>query len=552
MVTLVERARGALGRARRAIGGAAERARVVASDVIVRRRSNAAAGWWDGEKFPGGWGLDTFDTVDYWTLRQRSGWLFRRNLHARGLIQRLVTNEINTGLALDAAPVESVLGFADGELDEWSEDVEARFRLWGDREDLVDVSGERRFGSLQQSIRFEALVDGDHLVMLEIDERTSLPRVRTVSGDRVRTPQGAPPDARIEHGVELDAVGRHVAYWLSDASSPTGSRRVPARSPTTGRRWAWLVYGTVKRHGAVRGEPLLALVLQSLRELDRYRDAALRKAVLNSVLAMFIEKTQGATGSTRPLSGGALLRSTESVEQSDGSTRDWSIAEQVPGLVLEELQPGEKPVGFDSRGIDVDYGKFEDAILRAIAWANEVPPEVLQLSYSHNYSASQAALQEFSMYLRRARQTFADAVCSPIYHEWLIGEILSGRVPRAEQLAAALRDPSRYAEAGAWTAHTWLGAIKPSTDPLKMAKAYGLMVERGWVTNAEASAMLVGGDWRHRIKVLRRESDLLIHALEPLVEWRAKHGISPADVGDSLEDAMGDALDGVAPGRDPG
>ena len=37
---------------------------------------------------------------------------------------------------------------------------------------------------------------------------------------------------------------------------------------------------------------MLSVILQSLKEIDRYRDATQRKAAINAILAMFIKKTQ--------------------------------------------------------------------------------------------------------------------------------------------------------------------------------------------------------------------------------------------------------------------
>lgn len=50
----------------------------------------------NGEKFPGGFGITNIFTTDYWTLRVRSEQLFKDNLYAKGLIRRLITNEISS------------------------------------------------------------------------------------------------------------------------------------------------------------------------------------------------------------------------------------------------------------------------------------------------------------------------------------------------------------------------------------------------------------------------------------------------------------------------
>jgi capsid protein len=236
---------------------------------------------WNGEKFPGGYGATDLILPDYWTLRARSAELYRKNLYARGVIRRLITNELNTGLHLEATPEEALLGVAEDSLADWSENVENRFAIWGKDPFVCDFAEARTFGALQAAARLEAFVCGDVLVVLRQDPRTGLPRVQLISGSSVQTPLGAkpPPGSQIVHGVEIDSLGRQVAYWITQKDGT--AKRLPAFGEKSGRRLAWLVYGCDKRLDEVRGEPLLAIVLQSLKEIDRYRDSTQRKATIN-------------------------------------------------------------------------------------------------------------------------------------------------------------------------------------------------------------------------------------------------------------------------------
>jgi hypothetical protein len=91
-----------------------------------------------GTKFPGGYGPTNFLIPDYWTLRARSAEVFETNLYARGIIRCLLTNELHTGLHLEATPEERVLGFPEDGLAEWSEKTENRFAIWGKDPYLCD------------------------------------------------------------------------------------------------------------------------------------------------------------------------------------------------------------------------------------------------------------------------------------------------------------------------------------------------------------------------------------------------------------------------------
>jgi lambda family phage portal protein len=488
--------------------------------VAVSQLPAVRYGWDTGEKFPGGIGPVNLLWPDYWTLRQRSAELYERNLYARGLIRCLITNEINTGLQLEATPEEVILGVEEDGLADWSETVENRFALWARDAQLCDHNERLSFGALQALARTEALVVGDVLVVMRQDQRTRLPRVQLIGGSSVRTPMDAKPanGNRIEHGVELDGQRRHVAYWITqeEKGGQLASKRLPAFGEKSGKRIAWLLYGTDKRLDDVRGKPLLSLVLQSLNEIDRYRDATQRKAVVNSMLAMFVKKTESNMG-TLPITGGAVRRGIDVAIDTSGKRREFRTAEHIPGLVLDELQHGEEPVAFQVNGTTENFGTFEEAILQTIAWATQVPPEILRKAFSSNYSASQAAVNEFKMYLNQTRTWFGETFCQRIYEEWLVAEVLAQRI-EAPGFLEAWRDWKLFDKLGAWTHADWSGHIKPSVDLTKLTGGYDAMIAMGAITRARATRELTGTKFSKNVQQLKRENDLLAEANKSMVE----------------------------------
>jgi lambda family phage portal protein len=481
----------------------------------------------DGSKFAGGFGPTELLTADYWTLRARSIELFERNLYARGLIRRLVINEINTGLHLEAVPEEKILGLEEDALSDWSEEVENRFRLWADEPNLCDHQELATFGALQFAGRLEALIAGDVLCVLQQDRRTGLPRLRLIPGGRVQTPlEKVFPKAGenlVKHGVEVDENGRHVAFWVQQdlragESLPT-FKRLPAYGEKSGRKIAWLVYGTDKRHEQVRGKPMLSLILQALKEIDRYRDAVQRKAVVNSILAMFIKKGEAKPG-TRPLgnsAGGAVRKTVETTTDGKGNERTFRVAEQIPGLVLDELQHGEEPMAFMSSIANEKFAEFEAAMLQAIAWANNVPPEILTLAFQNNYSASQAAINEFKMYLNLVRTDFGNTFCRPIYVEWLVASVLAGKL-KAPGFLDSFRDFTLHDVFTAWVSSDWSGHIKPAVDLSKLVGGYEKMIAMGSITRARAARELTGTRFSKNVQQLRKENAQIAEANKPIAE----------------------------------
>jgi lambda family phage portal protein len=478
---------------------------------------------YDGEKFPGGFGATELFETDYWTLRKRSAQLFNNNLYARGIVRRLVTNEINVGLNPESTPDEQILGLKEDSLNDWTEDVENRYNIWHKNPELCDWKQVDTFGALQRVVRMESLIEGDILVVIKQSKRTKLPTVQLISGGKVKTPldiKKIRKGHKIKHGVEIDQKGLVVAHWIQQ--DDLSSKRIPVKGEKSGRKISWLIYGTDKRLDDLRGQPLLSIVLQSLKEIDRYRDSTQRKATINSILAMFIKKTEDKMG-TNPMQGGAVKRDTATITDPDGETRKFNVATQIPGLVLEELQTGEEPVFKGGDGTDINFGLFEETIIQAVAWSLGIPPEILRLTFSNNYSASQAAINEFKIAINQVWGDFGETFCTPIFIDWLLSEVLMGKI-KAPGLLESWRNPMQYDKFGAWVSVEWYGSVKPSTDMLKQAKGSQLLIKDGWSTNAREARVTTGTKFSKNIKRLKKENEQKIEAMRPLYEFKKEFG----------------------------
>lgn len=467
--------------------------------------------------------VNGFLDLDLCEMRERSRELFETNAAARGIIRRLVTNEVHTGLELEADAVSLILGRSEDDLATWNDKTEAYFSAWANTPEVCDFQRrpEMTLGEQTATARREALVGGDCLVVVRMHSVTKLPTVQIFAAHLVATP---PMFTRVDlaegreivDGVELNAQGRHVAYYVVDPA--TGDHtRIEAIGRKSGQRLAWLMYGVDRRIGQVRGTPLLSVIMQSLKEIDRYRESAQRKAVINSILTMWIEKSEDKIGSAAAR-GSAVRTDAVSDTGANGKPRSYSTADLIPGLILEELQHGEKPHAFKSDGGEAtSYPNFYGAIIAGIAWACEMPAEILTLSFNSNYSASQAALNEFTMYLGAARERIANSFNQPIYVEWLIASVRNGTLT-APGLLESVANDAEYATRSAWTNAAWIGSVKPVTDIWKTVRANETMVDRGWTTNARVSRSLTGTKFSTNARVLKRERKELPPDEPPLAD----------------------------------
>lgn len=488
----------------------------------------------DGEKFAGGFGVTKdFNWIDYYTLRVRSAQLYLENPYAKGMINRLITNEINTGLILEATPQNQILGLDDDFIQNWSDDVESKFKIWSSNGQLTDYLGSRNFGSLERLVRLISIISGDCLIVLRQDKKINMPTIQLIDGANVVSPIRTKirVGSEIIDGVELDRRGRQLAYWISyrDKKNNIVEKRIPAMGEKSGRRIAWLYYGTQRRIDEVRGVPLLACILQMLKEIDRYRDAELRAAVVNGMLATFIKKTKPGI-STKPISGGAIRKTDVTVTDSDNTSRDIRFADGIPGLVSEIMEVGEEPVSFNTQRPNTNFNNFEEAIVNAIAWSNEIPPEIMRLMFNNNFSASRQASNEFKIYLAKARPAHAEQFNQIVYQEVLVSMVLN-KIVDAPGLLEAWRN-NDFLVLGAWIMADWPGIVRPSVDLTKDVRAYSDMLNDGLVTRDRATRDLVGMSYSAVIKRLKKENEIYIDAIQPLIDA----GIIKAEVAGLLGD----------------
>jgi len=512
---------------------------VINKHVIVRDRTvenynnliqQAFSAIWDGEKFDGSFGVTKkYKFVDYWTLRDRSYQLFVENIYARGLIKRLVRNEIHTGIVGSSSVVSEILwpGMDEQEREakgvKFSENLTQLFDLYSNNSDVFDFRKTKSFGEFQEQVRLESLICGDGIIVSRINQNTGLPYWDWINGNYIRTPDGVNPRTgnRIIDGVELDKYNRHVAYHVQSwVDGDLVWERFPVKGEKSGRRIAWMVYGSEKLIDEVRGEPLLSAMLYMIKELDRYRDAEERAAVINAMLPLFVKKSPTASVGSRPTDGlnrlgGSMLNSIMggSAIPTDKNKRD--IRTMNPGTIFDDLAPGEEIVSFQTNRPNVNYSAFEMAILSGICWSLEIPPEIAMLRFQSNYSASRQANNEFEVYLDYRVKQFAKVVCQPIYEEFVVQSCLNNII-KLPGLLEAFYDSALWVKKSAWLSCVWTGLSRPSVDPQKEVEASLKALDGGLSTYDIECRKISGLSFRQVMQKRKREE-----------EYMAKIGFTP-------------------------
>lgn len=465
---------------------------------------------------------DIVDSIE--TLRNRSRDLYMGAPLATGALKTMRTNIVGSGLMLNAQVDAEFLGISDEQAKEWENSVEREWRLWAD---TVNCDAERKqnFYQLQSLVLLSALMSGDVFVTMPVVKRPGSVydlRIGLIEADRVCNPNKADmvPGKNVAGGVEVDEFGAVKAYYVAKHHPESRPRdisnwaqkwtRVLAFGERTGRRNVLHIMADVERPAQRRGVPLLAPVIESLKQLSRYSDAELMAAVVAGMFTVFVRSNTPSTPLGQMFTPGAEIdKDPAAYELGNGA-----IVSLEEGESVEIANPGRPNTGFES---------FVQAVCRQIGAALEIPYELLIKNFTASYSASRASLLEAWKMFRMRREWLISAFCQPIYEEWLTEAVAKGRI----QAPGFFEDPAIKA---AWCGAEWFGDAQGQLDPQKEANAAKIRVAEGFSTREREAAELTGMKYEN-IHAIRAREEAMRRA-----DGLAADNSQPAQTGEEVEE----------------
>jgi len=236
--------------------------------------------------------------LDHSGLRLRSWQSYIESEVTQTVIGKLLTWVIAGGLKLTSEPAKYVLESEGVKVDtlEFSKQAEQRFNLFKESTDS-DYKGMTNLDTIANEAVLNALVGGDVLVLLRYDKVTGV-NVELIDGCHVRTPfnVAVPDGVRIKEGIEMDAKGKHIAYWVIQEDNTF--KRFESFGKKSNLRIAFLFKMNGYRLESERGIPLISVVLEKLKKLERYESATLASAEERAKVAYTIEHEKNSTGET--------------------------------------------------------------------------------------------------------------------------------------------------------------------------------------------------------------------------------------------------------------
>lgn len=439
-------------------------------------------------------------------LRPRARDLYMGGALSNGAIKTLRTNIVGTGLKLKPAFDAEYLKLSDEQASKLKQQIEREFALWSESKDC-DATGMHNFVELQQLAFLSWMMSGDVFALLPLIKRQHTTydlRVKLIEADRCSTPQSnaqalLSPN-KIQSGVEVDGDGMVCAYHFSDhhpgssnyysASSMLNWKRVELFGRKSGRRNI-LHLMEAERPEQRRGVPILAPVIESLKQLERYTDAELMAAVISSMFTVFVQSENPEDSMLGvPLenpAGEPLPQGPEEIALGNGA--------------VQFLQPGEKVEVANPGRNNAQFDPFVVSILRQVGASLEIPYELLLKHFTASYSASRAALLEAWKMFRMRRSWLASDFCQPIYEDWFIEAVTKGRI----DAPGIFDDPAIFK---AYTKAEWHGPSQGQLDPVKEVNAAILRVDNGFSTRQREAAELTGSEYETNVRQLSYEDKL--------------------------------------------
>jgi lambda family phage portal protein len=458
------------------------------------RRDFAAA---QLSRLTGGWSssnvsanADLYRSLD--TLRARSRDLCNNNDYAKRFLGMVAANVVGgNGFTLQARVYDKP-----GVPDTGANDaIEAAFARWAKR-GVCDVTGRHSFRDVQQLVVKACARDGEALVR-KVRGKSAGNKfglaLQVIDIDRldtrlIRAAEGGLNEIRM--GVEVDAFGRSVAYWLrgyhpgdsygmAAGAVQAAHTRIPADE---------IIHVFIaERPEQLRGQPWMHAAMTRLNNLGGYEEAAVIAARVGASQMGFFTDPDGNTSNA--------------IKDGEDAATGEIFMDADPG-VFKSLPPGVTFEKFDPNYPAAMYGDFVKACLRGIASGLGVAYHALANDLEGvNFSSIRAGTLEERDQWVSVQEWMKDAFIEPVFDEWLGYALAMGQITLANGAPLPVEKIEKF------SAHSFQGRRWSWVDPLKDMEAKILGIQNG-LTSPQQVAAELGVDYEDILVELKAAQDM--------------------------------------------
>lgn len=398
--------------------------------------------------------------MDLPRLRAHSRELVQDNVYAARYIELVSTNVVGpSGINFES----EITGNQGKPKDAWNTTLEESFAKWGK---ACTTDGRLGWVEAQQLGVETSAADGEILVRLVRGYPNAWGfAIELIDADRLDHTFNAPlkDGARIVGGVEMDAWGRRLAYWIwtvhpDDFEAKPRRVRIPADQILH-------LYREDRTQG-FRGVPWMTPTMVQLNMLGRLWTSELAAANYDADRIGIIKSQAGLEGA----------------DIEDPSATALEISSDHATFL--GLEAGQDVVFPPSQHPNSVLPPFTAYLLKGVASGLGVAYHSLSGDLAESkFSSDRTALIQERDHWRKLQGWFIRGFCNPIYQAWLEMSVLSGAVKLPVLDLERLFAPH-------WDARCW-----DWVDPQKDITASTMAIDRGLSTyQKELSAQ--GLDWR--------------------------------------------------------
>lgn len=433
----------------------------------------------NGEKNMGELGPAKAYALDYETLRTYGWQHFLESELAHLIMKRFCVWIVGNGLKLQASPKKLVLKQAGIKLEseDFNEAIESAYETWSESP-RSDYANMRNLGAQAYEAFKNAVVSGDVLVILRLHKKTKLPTVQLIDGCHIQSP-GFGTDYygnvlangnTVRNGIEMSPTGEHVAYHVRQKDF--SFVRILAKDPATGLTLAYMVTGLRFRLDNNRGIPLTAVILETIKKLERYKEATVGQAEEQNKNVYQIVQEMYSDGDNPVATKLAKAMNPEKGDDLPATIEGRQLADRVAATTNKQayfMPRGQQIKNLNAGTGQLYFKDFYQPNAEILCATIGIPPNVALSKYNDSFSASRAATKDWEHTIKLYRKTFSDEFYKPVYALFLHVQVLLNKVDAPGYLAAFYADDVMVTDAYASARFT--GPMFPHIDPLKEVKA---------------------------------------------------------------------------------
>ncbi len=431
----------------------------------------------NGEKTMGELGPERDYLVDFASYRSRGKQFALDNEVAQMIIKSMEEWVIGNGLKLECEPNMLVLQSEGITIDvqKFSDLVEARIGVL--KENNETVYNRMRNWSQEESRAFtQSNNGGGILVVLRV--RNGIVCYEIIDGSHIRHPSGGtdlnptllPDGKRIQNGIEMNAAGEHVAFWVVEANYEY--KRIPARSASTGLKMAFMYGGIDYTIDSTLTLPVLGGLFQTLQQMDDYKTATLGSAKSQNSIAYQVETEIG--GNDVNLLGDTITRAQNYIPNEDipHDNNGVALADKVAAETGKNVFAngvGQKITPVEKNEAELYFEAFWKTLFECVCAAAGMPPNVVLKRFDTSFSSARAAIKDWAHSLGLKRYKHGLGFNQPGYELQLHLDILTGKIQAPGYLKAFSQDNTIVL--GAYRQARWVGDNVPEIDEKKEVDA---------------------------------------------------------------------------------